>query len=346
LWINEYLNDFTANPQNTMSDYQRVPGNIRSFLATTARVWTDHTAELARQYAALCDETNQRLRRCADYLARGMGSAAVHLAECQPSLSQAVTWLQFPERAAWADFCVVNGMTAPAILETECLAELKATDDREKSLQPLLSRHRLLAIAKASSRVRLEIVRLLAAEDPNNPAWPSEILFLEKTRLGEIATESAKALANHDDATLEGLMKELTEQQWRQEAPEKIRTDLQRAIAERTASRAQAELPAVAEELLSTFQAEPSAPKLPDLAKKWTELAATPGISMDADLRAKIQPILELQIADERRKQELEEIKPYQQLFQSVESAANRQPKQKRGGVFTAMTGLFGLSKK
>jgi len=40
-------------------------------LATKAQTWTGHTADLATQYAALCDETNERLRRCADYLRRG-----------------------------------------------------------------------------------------------------------------------------------------------------------------------------------------------------------------------------------------------------------------------------------
>src|SRR5580704_1288388 len=51
-----------------MSAYQQIPGNIRSLLATKARTWTDHAADLATQYAAMCDETNQRLRRCSEYL--------------------------------------------------------------------------------------------------------------------------------------------------------------------------------------------------------------------------------------------------------------------------------------
>ena len=55
-----------------MSDYQQIPGSIRSLLATKSQTWTKNAADLATQYAARCDDANQRLRRCAEYLRRGI----------------------------------------------------------------------------------------------------------------------------------------------------------------------------------------------------------------------------------------------------------------------------------
>jgi hypothetical protein len=329
-----------------MSDYQRIPGNIRSLLATKAQPWTDQTADLARQYAALCDETNQRLRRCADYLGHGMWSAAIHLADCQPNLLQAVTWLEFPERTAWADLCVAHGMPAPPVLEMERLAELKAAYDREKSLQPLLSRHRLLAIAKAPPSARLEVLRLLSAEDPNNPAWTIEILNLESARLDEISSEVAVAFRDRNDAAMRSLLDELTAPRWRHDVPATIKDGLQQAIGEQSAQSAQAELPTLAAEILSTFQNDPSSAKLSGLIEKWMQLKSTPGIAAPAGVDAQIQAVLDWHAAENRRKQELEAVKPYENLFQAGKVSPLLQGTPKHGTIISAMSGLLRFRKK
>jgi hypothetical protein len=300
-----------------MSDYQQIPGSIRSLLATKSQTWTNHAADLAAQYAVLCDDANQRLRRCAEYLRRGMRSAAVHLADCQPNLLLAVSALRFPERAAWAELCVAHGMQAPAVLEADCLEELKAATDRERALQPLLSRHRLLAIARASASARLEITRTLAREDPQNPAWPQEIRELEAVRLEEIEVELPAALRDRRESAIEALWTELTAQPWLLEIPRTIRTPLERESTDLKNRKTLSEIPNLLADLLSNFRADPSRPEVSNLLKNWKEAVATLTVAVPADLAGQIQPVLDWDLAEQRRKLELQEVKPLQYLFAS-----------------------------
>jgi hypothetical protein len=325
-----------------MSLYQQIPGNIRSLLATKAQRWTDHAADLANQYAAMCDETNQRLRRCTEYLRRGMTSAAIHLAECQPNLIQAVNWLQFPERSAWADLCVTNGMRAPAVLEAECIEKINAIADRERVLQPLHSRHRLLAIAKAPARARLEVTRMLAVEDPENPAWGEEILGLETVRLGELAVEVQAAQRQRNEAAMQALAEELTVHPWRRSIPGPVRDPLQKFAERITAQRVSGELPALATTIASTLRLNP--PLLPELLRRWRDLCDTPGVPMPADLKAQVQPALDWQAAEQKRKRDLEEVKPLEHLFVPSEPSLIGGPNRHFTLIiFFIVIGLFAL---
>ena len=84
-----------------MVDYKEIPELIRAFLAASdangQRGWNDETADLAESYITLVKEANDRLRRCAEYLHRGMRSEAVHLAECQPRLLELAEALRLPD---------------------------------------------------------------------------------------------------------------------------------------------------------------------------------------------------------------------------------------------------------
>ncbi len=305
-----------------MSDYQQIPGSIRSFLATKAQTWNDHTADLATQYWMLCDETNERLRRCAEYLRRGMGSAAVHLSECLPNLLQAVSALQFAERGAWADLCVIHGMPAPPMLETDCMEELKAAYEREKSLSPLLSRHRLLAIAKAPIRDRLQVARMLVAEDPNNPAWADEVLSLEQIRLAEMEASAQEAANAGNEGLIQQLSNELAAGPWRHDIPRELHELIEKGMADGRSRRAMAELAAVADEVANILESNAPAARLVSPVRRWRELVEIPGVIVPDEMLAKVQPALELQAEEERRQTELQNVRPLQHLFATPEPVA------------------------
>jgi len=323
-----------------MSDYQQIPGSIRSLLATKSQTWTQHAVDLATQYALLCDETNQRLRRCAEYLRRGMWSAATHLADCQPNLVQAVASLEFPERPAWADLCVTNGMAAPAILETACLEKLKVAYEREKVLQPLLSRQRLLAIAKAPTRARLEVARLLASEDPDNTAWSDEILSLESVRLLELQTESRSALQTHNEAASRAVQEEVTHSSWRREIPEGLVRNLEETVADISAQHALAEIRTVAADLVAALNTDPPVASIADLIKRWETLTATPGVVVPPDLQSQVLPILTWHAGEKRRKDVVDEVKPLQHVFESTAEAV---PARRSGRKLTIVAIVIAL---
>src|SRR6185312_12112277 len=132
-----------------MADYHEIPEAIRAFLATEGHPWSEDLTEVAQAYARLCREANERLRRCADYLRRGMRSEAVHLAECQPKLLPMADALRLPDFAAWAKACVAHGLAPPPELLTEGLPQLEAAAEIEQRLRPLADRYRVLSLAKA-----------------------------------------------------------------------------------------------------------------------------------------------------------------------------------------------------
>ena len=100
-------------------DYNEVVDDIRSFLAAADQTRTDGLHDLAGAYARLCREANERLRRCGDYLRRGMRSEAIHLAEAVPPLLDVVAALDLPELEEWEQLCGMYELPRPVRLHIE-----------------------------------------------------------------------------------------------------------------------------------------------------------------------------------------------------------------------------------
>jgi hypothetical protein len=76
-----------------MADHQHIIDQIRAFIAAADHTKTPHLVELASEYASLCNDVNARLRKCTDYLRRGLRAEAIHLAEEHPVLLDMVSAL-------------------------------------------------------------------------------------------------------------------------------------------------------------------------------------------------------------------------------------------------------------
>src|SRR3974377_683726 len=96
-----------------MLDYNQVVDDIQSFLQNPNQIYSDSLKELARSYAEACNEANQRLRRCADFLQQGLRPEAIYLAESRPALLDLVAAVDFPERSSWEQISVTYGLTPP-----------------------------------------------------------------------------------------------------------------------------------------------------------------------------------------------------------------------------------------
>src|SRR5205807_1171594 len=59
----------------------------------------------------------------------------------------------------------------------------------EAPLAELLKHHRLLALARAPLRERVETVRLLAKAEPTNAAWAEDVCAYEGARMDEIRAD-------------------------------------------------------------------------------------------------------------------------------------------------------------
>src|SRR5262245_3768511 len=93
-----------------MPNHQSIAEAANAFVASPDHTLSDDLRNLAGDLAALARSTEARLRRCEDYLRRGLRGEAVHLAEIDPPLLEVVKALEFPGRPQWDDLVSRAGL--------------------------------------------------------------------------------------------------------------------------------------------------------------------------------------------------------------------------------------------
>ncbi len=278
---------------------------IRSYLAAKDREWSQELSDTSASYAVLCRDANDRIRRCADYLRRGMRSEAVHLAGCQPPLFDLIEALRLPDHAAWARDCVRNGLPAPPELLTRLSDPLRGDFETARSdenrLEPLLGRHRLLALARSPTRDRLEVLLALAEQDAGNPCWPREIQSLEAIRLKELRAEARAAFREKDLTASAALWQELTGRAWRAQIPSDLRAGVERAVASLRLDEAMAEIREILP-LMNACREADDVDGCADQLTRWQRLIEERHLTLTPDLQGQIRPLLQwLEHARRRR---------------------------------------------
>src|ERR1700747_2451391 len=102
-----------------MTDHHRIVDDIRSFLQASDQTFSDSLRSLAEAYNEACRETNARLRRCEEFLQKGLRSEAIHFAQTEPALLEVVAALDFPERPEWEQVALGYGLPPPPHLRIE-----------------------------------------------------------------------------------------------------------------------------------------------------------------------------------------------------------------------------------
>jgi hypothetical protein len=212
-----------------MSDYQQTVDRVRAFVAGADQTRTDDLADLATSYSDYCREANARLRRCVDFLRRGLRSEAIHLAESQPNILEMVAALDISEIQEWEQLCATYDLARPMRMMVDAAQELNEAYAQEKPLEGLLSDHRLLALAHAPLRDRLEVIRELAAIDSGNPCWGEDQEMFENVRARELRADVTNAIKSRDVKTVDRLNSEILQQRWRIQLPVDIKENLAKA---------------------------------------------------------------------------------------------------------------------
>ncbi len=212
-----------------MPDYQQTAASVRSLVLSMDQTNTPEGALIANAFAQACRETNERLRRCIDYLRRGHRSEAIHLADCQPNLLEMTAALDVPEIAAWETLCAGYGWARADRISVDGAQELNEAYAIEQPMKELLARHRWLALARAPLDLRLLALRQLAKLDPGNPAWELDISAFEQVRLREVKNEVNTAMKQRDLPAIDRLLAEVKSPGWSHEVPKEIVTALARA---------------------------------------------------------------------------------------------------------------------
>jgi len=243
----------------SMLDHQQLVDEIRSFLAAHDATVTTALKELSAAYVDACKLANQKLRRCGDFLKRGLTSEALQLAKDEKLLDLVAT-LDFVELPQWGEVSRKLGLLPPPRLLLETAEALDKAHADQRPMDELMRRHRLFALARAPVTARLGIMRKLAAIDAKNRVWEEDITEFEKKRFREIQYEADQALARDDGKTLTGLWKELHQTTWAVTPPPPLLQSVSRRLLEK-----------LEVEIHDAFTAQ-AVTKLQRLRDQWKEL--------------------------------------------------------------------------
>src|SRR5438094_5307887 len=195
-------------------DYQPVVDEIRSFVQSVDQTLTDRIKEVAVLYVQACNEVNQRLRRCDEFLQKGLRSEAIHLAQTEPVLLDQLAILDFAERPQWEELALMYGLPAPPQLRLETAAALNEAYADEQPLEELLRKHRLLALTRGSLKGRISVMRRIAELDPGSTVWPDDIRNFEKQRFKQIQNDLSALAGREDYEGLAAIAAELQTTRW------------------------------------------------------------------------------------------------------------------------------------
>lgn len=191
---------------------QELVERIREQLRTDPQQVTPLLEDLAEQYADACAIANARLSRCAEFLAKGMRSEAVHEAEGPPSVLTLVDVISFQELAKWRNFCLDLGLDAFPDIDFDTVEKLRGELATEEALSPLLRKYRRL-VHDGDSDGCIEVLRELRLRDPESPVWPENLQRLEEQQLRVLVPQVQDAIAGGDLAEVRRLNVELTHPQ-------------------------------------------------------------------------------------------------------------------------------------
>lgn len=250
----------------------------------------EFVVDLAAEHAEACEILNARLATVRRLLAGGFRSEAIALADQAPRLLDQVEQLDFPEWDAWIDLLIQKELDPPPRIDSDAAEMVEDAYDDLRRLDPLLVKHRLLALSRAPLKARLQILRKLREKDPLNPLWPEDIERLETARLQEIRAEYQRAKAKEDAATLRLLQAEL-EGEWSGSQASELLARLSKTTAELSREQARQEMQELAPELnsaLAAFDVEQGQV----LRERWNTLASVAEVSSDDPLVRSVREAL------------------------------------------------------
>ena len=237
-----------------MSDPREIVEQIQSRIRAGRLEDSAALRELAEAYAEACGRANARLRECDDRIGRGLRSEAVHLAEADPPLLDAVAALDFAEQDDWLDVCLRHDYEPPEPLDAAAAAALEEEYLVADSVGGLMRRQRMLALARAPLDRRIEVLRRIAAADPN-PQWEADLADWQGVRVKQIEREAAAAAKAGRASGLRAAAKELSREDWVVDLPPTLTDRVKGAAARLTRSAAAAKAATLAPRLAAAHEA-------------------------------------------------------------------------------------------
>ena len=233
--------------------FKEVIREIQDVLYGHVNLDTDEVGSLHREYGVAVDEINTRLKRCCELLNSGQRTDALQECDVPPSLFEVVDVADFRERYLWGEFLAETEFPNPPELEKGLAEQIVAAVPQEARLKQLMTKHRLLALARSPLRLRLMVLREIQSKDPENKLWRPDIRGYEQLRLKEMKRESKAATDASDLKQLTLLVNEIEESDWLDAVPSSLAEFVQEGHSRVRKEQARLELEEIAAGLYEAF---------------------------------------------------------------------------------------------
>ncbi|MGB4739009.1 MAG: hypothetical protein WBH50_12520, partial [Fuerstiella sp.] len=195
-----------------MAEIAEIHELLESVRVTLASSMNPNREQLERLHSELDAEirsANKRLRECDALLSEGHRSEAIQLAEQEPNLLEVVSILDFHELAEWNDFVAELGLTVTPELQIDIATDINGAYSEDEPLERLMKKFRVLSLARAPLRSRIDLLRQIAKRDVGTAYWKDDLKSYEETRIRQISDESREAISSRNYAEVRRLADEL-----------------------------------------------------------------------------------------------------------------------------------------
>ena len=259
-----------------MAEISEIHELLESVRVTLSSSMNPNREELDRLHSELDGEirlANKRLRECDALLAEGHRSEAIQLAEQEPNLLEVVSILDFPELPEWNDFVAELGLTVTPELQIDIATDINSAYSEDEPLERLLRKFRVLSLARAPLRSRIDLLRQIAKRDPGTAYWKDDLRSYEEVRIRQIADESRAAVSSRDVSRIRTISEELHKKPWSVKPDRRVMEKIDTAMAEIKKLDATRQLQKLTVQLKDATEAG-DAELARDLEERWQQLAA------------------------------------------------------------------------
>lgn len=300
-----------------MNEYQEVVDELRFILQREVIEQNDALTDLVARYSKYCHDVNVRLRRCEECLKQGLRSEALHLAEANPNLSDAVAVLDFSEREQLIEVVELYFLAAPEPLLLEVAASLNRAYAEHEPLEKMLELHRLLALGRAPLNQRLAVLRSLSDLDPGSLHWETDVREMEMARFREFDFESLAAAKSGNTSVLKSIVDEIQAPGWKETVPSSLAREVKARATATVRSVARQRIVELNDELHSAFSSL-DVPKARQVREAWKQNRQQANLKDNDPLVDQVAPILDW-LSDEDRK--LADANEFAKCRSEIESA-------------------------
>jgi len=205
-----------------MSRTQELADEVRLVLKSGDLTLSDSLRQLSEEFSVVSRQVDTRLRRCTEFLNKGLRVEAIDLAEQQPKLLEEIAVLSFPDRKMWDNLVADYGLAKTATPDQDRAVELSKAYTAQIPLLALTQKLRAMSRARVHAADRLPILWELNQLDVNNPMWIESIELFEADAHKHLSVSAEQAISAGEFHKADLMYERLTSPNWKNAPPANI----------------------------------------------------------------------------------------------------------------------------